>query len=239
MKQPKLETTYWRSRIVDLGADSAEDTVVSTAALQQKADSLIQQLAETSTENLSQQAELQLRLANVEVDLQQQESAWINAFEALQFYVSEESWESAAIACDIMFRTDHPKSLAALGHGVWLSVTYPVTPTATIALLRHIIDETPDDADGAAVAAATAAYISDLRGPDNGDLSLETGQLLNSVARRHANVHTQEEFDQWFKKLELDQPTQFLPRLRNVIDVLVQDDWWIDREGLQARLPIN
>jgi len=37
----------------------------------------------------------------------------------------------------------------------------------------------------------------------------------------------------------LDKPDKFLVRLRNVIDVLVQDEWWIDREAIQAELPVN
>ena len=39
--------------------------------------------------------------------------------------------------------------------------------------------------------------------------------------------------------IELREPDKFLPRLRNVVDVLVQDDWWFDREALQAELPVN
>ena len=39
--------------------------------------------------------------------------------------------------------------------------------------------------------------------------------------------------------LELGDPEKFLVRLRNVVDVLVQDDWWFDREELQRNLPVN
>jgi len=31
----------------------------------------------------------------------------------------------------------------------------------------------------------------------------------------------------------------FLPRLGMVIDVIVQDNWWIDRDALRARLPVQ
>ena len=64
-------------------------------------------------------------------------------------------------------------------------------------------------------------------------------QLLGSVARRHANVTTQDEFDHWMERLELTDPAKFLVRLRNVIDVMVQDDWWFDRDKIQATLPVN
>jgi hypothetical protein len=64
-------------------------------------------------------------------------------------------------------------------------------------------------------------------------------QLLGEVARRHSGVDGQESFDFWMQRLELREPDKFLVRLRNVVDVLVQDDWWFDREALQTRLPIN
>ena len=66
-----------------------------------------------------------------------------------------------------------------------------------------------------------------------------TNQLLATVARRHSNVHDQEAFSKWFKKLELEDSAKFLPRLRNIVDVLVQDEWWIDRDAIQAKLPVQ
>jgi len=57
------------------------------------------------------------------------------------------------------------------------------------------------------------------------------------VARRHSNVENQQQFELWVERLELNDPDKFLVRLRNVVDVLVQDQWWIDREAIQAELP--
>ena len=56
-----------------------------------------------------------------------------------------------------------PRSLAALGQGIWLAVTYPIDPELTIELLTHVVDDTPDDADGAAVAATAAMFVADMR----------------------------------------------------------------------------
>ena len=41
------------------------------------------------------------------------------------------------------------------------------------------------------------------------------------------------------ERMELNDPDKFLVRLRNVVDVLVQDQWWFDREALQAQIPGN
>lgn len=184
-------------------------------------------------------AGLLLQLARTLLRLEKMQEAWDHAREAFDAYAQAESWEGAVQCCDVMFLADRPESLAALGNGLWLGVTYPINPELTVALLKHVVDETPPESDGAAVAAITAHYIADLRAqaPARDDLLLYTTQLLTTVARRHSNVDGQGEFDAWIKRLELDDPARFLPRLRNVIDVLVQDEWWVDRDALRAKLP--
>ncbi|EDN65719.1 conserved hypothetical protein [Beggiatoa sp. PS] len=138
-----------------------------------------------------------------------------------------------------MFEAEQPDSLVALGHAVWLAVTFPIDPELTAVMLEHIVDETPDDSDGAAVAAVTAHYIIDLRakGEDRENLLFFANQLLGTISRRHSNIETQADFEAWFKKLELDSPTDFLGRLAQVINIMVQDNWWVDRDALRAKLP--
>ena len=79
----------------------------------------------------------------------------------------------------------------------------------------------------------------DLRGEGKmrDSLMLFTNHMLGTVARRHSDVEKQEQFDFWLEKMELTEPDKFLPRLRNVVDVLVQDDWWVDRDAIWASLP--
>jgi len=186
-------------------------------------------------------ADLLLQLGRALVRLESGAEAWATAREAFDLYMMEHAREGAAQACDILFLSEQPESLAALGMGIWLAVTYPVDPELSVALLQHVVDETPPDADGAAVAAVTAHYLVDLRAqdPQREHLLLYTNQLLATVARRHSGVDGQEAFNRWIERMELNDPTRFLPRLRNVVDVLVQDDWWFDREALQAALPTD
>jgi hypothetical protein len=186
-------------------------------------------------------ADLLLQLGRALVRLEQGADAWAAAREAFDLYMAEQAREGAAQACDILFLADQPQSLAALGQGIWLAVTYPVDPELSVALLQHVVDETPPDADGAAVAAVTAHYLVDLRArdPQREHLLLFTNQLLATVARRHSGVDGQEAFNRWIEDMELNDPALFLPRLRNVVDVLVQDEWWFDRDALQAALPTD
>ena len=59
------------------------------------------------------------------------------------------------------------------------------------------------------MAAATAAFIADVRvpeGPDRERLTFFAQQLLGRVARRHADVEDQAQFDHWIARLELNDP---------------------------------
>jgi hypothetical protein len=187
-----------------------------------------------------QRASIQLEMARALQILERGEEAWPLAMTAFGIFAERNDWENAADACDVAYQTGEPDALIALGHGIWIGVTFPIDPEISVHLLSHVVDDTPDDSDGAAVAAATACFIADVRadeGPEKERLSFFAHQLLGKVARRHSEIETQDQFELWVEKLELNEPDKFLVRLRNVVDVLVQDQWWIDREAIQARLP--
>jgi hypothetical protein len=223
-------------------ADSIEDAAVSTVRLEQQIDALEEKFRELSPETDSiERTEVELNISALLVALERKEEGFAKARACLDIFMAAEKWESAAQACDTMFTADQEESLPALGQGIWLAVTYPIDPELTVALLQHVVDETPDDSDGGALAAATARYIVDLRaeGKVKDNLIFFTNNLLGTVARRHSNVESQQEFQFWMEKLELNDPGKFLIRLRNVVDVLVQENWWFDREVLQEQLPVN
>ena len=222
-------------------ADSGEDVQESAYLLEARLAELRQQRAEVQDQKSDAAAGLLLEESRLLIRLEKMSEAWDVARAAFDLYLAQENWQGAIEACDVLYVSDQPNSLPALGQGIWLAVTFPVDPELTVAMLEHVVEETPDDSDGAAVAAATAHYIVDLRteGKLREDLSFYTSNLLGTVARRHGNVEKQEAFDFWVRKLELHDPQLFLPRLRNVVDVLVQDEWWFDRDALHARLPVN
>lgn len=179
--------------------------------------------------------QLELDIAGLLLDLDRKKQAQALARPLVERLIEHRQFEDAALACQFVYLANQDDAIAALGQAAWLAVSYPVNPSLTANILNHIVDETPDDADGAAVAAAAAHYVADLRGEEDKleELRLFTGSMLAQVARRHSGVQSQAEFDAWVEKLELDQPERFLIRLRNVIDVMTQDDWWFDRERLQ------
>ena len=91
-----------------------------------------------------QRAALQLEIARALQTLGRGDEAWPIAQTALGLFVSEQAWEAAADACNVLYEADQPDSLIALGHGVWLGVTFPIDPEISVNLLSHIVDDTPE-----------------------------------------------------------------------------------------------
>ena len=186
-------------------------------------------------------AKTQLDIAEAYLALELKPEAWQTARESFDIFLAQEAWQEAVESCNVMYQSEQPASLSALAQGIWLAVSYPIEAATSVVMLHHVVDDTPKDADGAAVAAATAHYIVNLRtsGEQQESLSFLTTHILGEVAKRHSNVSNQDQFDMWLARLELDKPEQLLPRMAKIIDVMAGDNWWFDRDELRSRLPVN
>jgi len=221
-------------------AEGGEDAAISTQHLESKLMQLQDEIDKLSADtDSSQQLKLILDQCYLLLDLERQKEAWDMAKAVLKQALAEQLWTQAVEACDIMFQSDNQESIQALAHGIWLAVTFPIDPELSVAVLQHLIDETPDNSDGAAVAAATACYLVDLRakGEQHEDLHFFTTQLLGQVAKRHSQVEDKEIFDFWVERLELNEPGKFLPRLAQILDTLTEGSWWYDRDQLRNLIP--
>lgn len=183
-------------------------------------------------------ARLQLDIAELLNALERRTEAWEIAREAFVTAMQQESWTDAVEACDVLFQTGQADSVAALGMGIWLAVTFPVDPELTAAMLIHLVEETPDDSDVGALAAIATRYVIDLRASDEAheNLCFLADNLISMVAKRHSNVQDQQVMDRWLDKLGLREPQEFLPRLSREVDAVVAGRWWFDRDELRNRL---
>lgn len=187
-----------------------------------------------------ERAQLLLDYGTLLLDFQRKEDAWSAAKEAFDHFSTTADWELAVTATDILVSSDQKASLIALAHGIWLGITYPINPETTVAILQHMVDESPAGSDTAAVAAVTAHFIADKRGGDDKageNIRFFTSQRLAEVASQHRNIKNQEEFDIWMMGNEFDNPDSFLPKLSAAVDALADGHWWIDRDSLRAALP--
>jgi hypothetical protein len=182
-------------------------------------------------------ARMQLDIAEIQVALEHKQNAWNMAREAFNTALQNDSWQDAVEACNVLYQAEQTDSIAALGMGVWLAVSFPVDPELTLAMLLHVVDETPNNSDGAALAAVTARYVIDLRADDEQHASqgFLADNLIARVAERHSSVRDQAALNKWMDRLELRDPQVFLPRLSQVVDVIVGDAWWFDRDELRDK----
>lgn len=199
------------------------------------------QLKELSGEasNL-QRAEIELEIAEFLIGLNKYNDAWETARPLVEMFITEHEFQSAVKTFRVLYQSDHDSSIVALAQGCWLAVTYPINPALSIEMLHSIVDETPDQSDGAAVAAMAAHFIADMRGNEQYEnLTFLTKQILAKVAKRHRNIEDEESIKIWIEILDLNDTDKLFARLAKIIDVLVADNWWFDRDQLRAQLPVN
>ena len=199
----------------------------------------LQELDKLASADHLPRARLQMDIAESLNALERKKEAWDIAREAFVTSMQQESWQDAVEACDVLYQAGQEDSMAVLGMGIWLAVTFPVDPELTVAMLIHVVDETPDESDDAAVAAIAARYVVDLRANDDKYEShcFLVDNLIAMVAKRHGNVQDQQALDSWLERLQLRDPQVFLPRLGRVVDALVGQKWWFDRDVLRSKLP--
>ncbi len=219
-------------------AECSQDALKPSELLYTKIAEIEAQLTDPELDSATR-TKLLLDAGYIQLDLKREAQAWRSAEEAFALALPAQAWEAAVQATDIMAQCEHPNTVAAIAHGIWLGVTYPIDPELSVAMLQHLIEQTPDSSDGAAVAAAVAGYIVSVRaeGKKREDLLFFTAQMLGNVARRHSQVEEQELFDFWVERMQLDDMGKNLERLAKILDIMVGDAWWYDRDALRARIP--
>jgi hypothetical protein len=217
--------------------DDGEDVYANEDQLKSRLEYYQKQLNTLSDSSTSEdRIKILLEIGRIQAERFQGADAWEKGFSAFVLASDGGLWELAVEACDVLFLSEGPDSLVALGHGLWLGVTFPIDPEITIAMLQHLVEESPEEADTRAVASAVAHYITTMRCDEDDDLSHFTSQMMASVADKHSHITDQSTFDVWCRTLELDKPDKFLKKLSGAIDQLVDGKWWIDRDQIRDKL---
>jgi hypothetical protein len=188
-----------------------------------------------------EKAKLMLDIAECHLGLDQPVEAHHWAHQCIQTFIEHDQWALTVDACDIIYNCNQDDALVALGNGIWLAVTFPIDPNISVQLLHHIVDETPDDSDGAAVAAMLAHYLAETRSneKDHRNLTFLTNQIVTQVAKRHRNIEDEKTLQTWIKMYQLDEIEQLLPKMATILETIVEGNWWYDRDEIRSRLPVN
>lgn len=221
-----------------IGRDLGDARVFFENELYQHEQHLAALPGDASAEDI---ANVKLEIARAYLGLGDKNKCWEVAQPLLVVFIKAECFQQAVEACEVLYLAEQTDSILALGHGCWLAVTYPVEPALTVDMLSYIVDETPDNSDGAAVASVTALYLVELRakGKEKESLTFLAKQLVALVAKRHRGIEDEESIEIWIEMLELNNLDELFTRLGKVIDAIVGTNWWIDRNDLRSRLPVN
>ncbi len=218
-------------------AEDGEDLYANETQLVARLEFFEKQLSnQTANTPVAERINTLLEIARIQVERYKGADAWKQAMIAFDLAKENELWELATEACDALFLSEGSDSLKALGHALWLGVTFPIDAEITVAMLQHLVEESPKGADTKAYAAAVAHYIVSIRRGADDDLTFFASQMIASVADEHSHVTDQSTFDLWRRTLQLDKPEIFLPKLSSAIDQLVGEDWWINRDDIRAKL---
>ncbi len=218
------------------------DVTAQELTLQQDLESHMQHYRALPEDcDIVEKAKLQLDIAECHLGLDHQQDAHEWAKKSFPDLINREEWQLAVDACDIIYNSNQDDSLIALGNGIWLAVTFPIDPTLSVQMLHHVVDETPDDSDGAAVAAMLAHYLAETRASqeDHNNLTFLTNQIIAQVAKRHRGIEDSETIQTWIQMYELDKIEKLLPKMALILDTIVEDNWWYDRDQIRQRLPVN
>lgn len=186
-------------------------------------------------------ARLMLDIAECHLGLEQQKLAHEWAQPCFQIFIQHQHWQLAVETCEIIYHCNQQDSLIALGNGIWLAVTFPIDANISVQMLHHIVDETPDDSDGAAVAAMLAHYLAETRSSEkeHKNLTFVTNQIIAQVAKRHRGIEDANTIQTWIKMYELDDIHKLLPKMALILDTIVGENWWYDRDVIRRQLPVN
>ncbi|MBT7411612.1 MAG: hypothetical protein HN828_00945, partial [Candidatus Thioglobus sp.] len=207
--------------------DDGEDVYANEEQLKTRLEYFEKQLSELSDDSpVKDRINHLIEIGRIQVERYKGNDAWEKAFTAFDLAQENELWELAVEACDVMFLSEGPEALKALGHALWLGITFPIDAEITVAMLQHLVEESPKESDTRAIASAAAHYITSIRCGKDDDLTFFASQMIASVADDHSHVSDQSTFDLWRKTLQLDKPEVFLKKLSGAIDQLVGDKWW-------------
>ena len=218
-----------KDRLIDGGEAAGQ------SAQQQRRLTLERELARPDLKD-SERLDAKLELSQILLDLNEPAMAFEMAREVLDAGMRAACYEEAASACQVMYLSEQPEAMLALGHGIWLALSCPVDPELTWQMLRHLVEETPPQSDGAAVAAMLAYFLMEKRavGAERDRLIFLARQQVAEVAERHRGITDEEAIGIWIQMYDLDDVDVLLERMARILDAITPD-WWFDREAVRAR----
>ncbi|MBF0296330.1 MAG: hypothetical protein HQL96_14165 [Magnetococcales bacterium] len=127
---------------------------------------------------------------------------------------------------------------SALAQRIWVALKTDAPAIEVVQGLFHLLNTLGPRHELAPDICALAHLIAKHRTPDHPDRDLAIGQAqqMFSVVCDTLKVIGDEAFRIWVTANRLDQPDFYTAKVLKGLEIMVGDEWWIDREALQRGL---
>ncbi|MBF0262648.1 MAG: hypothetical protein HQL97_12540 [Magnetococcales bacterium] len=126
----------------------------------------------------------------------------------------------------------------ALAQRIWVGLKTDAPAIEVVQSLFHLLNTLGPRHDLAPAICALAHLLAKHRSPDHADRDLAIGQSqqMFSLVCDTYNIIGEEAFQIWVQAKQLDDPDLYIPSILKGLEMMVGDDWWIDRDKLQNEL---
>ncbi|NGZ06702.1 MAG: hypothetical protein G8237_10130 [Magnetococcales bacterium] len=126
----------------------------------------------------------------------------------------------------------------ALAQRIWVGLKTEAPAIEVVQALFHLLNTLGPRHELAPAICALAHLLAKHRTPDHEDRDLAIGQSqqMFSLVCDTLKVIGEEAFQIWVKAMHLDDPDHYIPTILKGLEMMVGDEWWIDRDQLQRSL---
>ncbi|MBF0161027.1 MAG: hypothetical protein HQL88_01955 [Magnetococcales bacterium] len=123
----------------------------------------------------------------------------------------------------------------ALAQRVWVALKSDAPVTDVVLALYHLLNTLGPRHEIAGPVVALAHLMAKHRTPEHPDRALAQAQAqqMFALVLDSIGVVGEEAFGKWVAHNRLDDPNHYIPIVLNCLEIMVGDDWWIDRDALQ------
>ena len=164
------------------------------------------------------------------------EEEWRLNKAAIARYSRSGHWKEALDLLTILSKKQKNYEIyKALAQRVWVALKSNAPVTEVVLALYHLLNTLGPRHEIAGPIAALAHLMAKHRTPDHPDQALAQAQSqqMFALVMEVRGVVGDENFAQWVAENHLDDPNHYIPIVLKGLEIMVGDDWWIDREKLQ------
>lgn len=164
---------------------------------------------------------------------------WQEKRQELSGYNHARDWVGAlTVLTELSTKKQYPDVRKALAQRIWVGLKSDAPAIHVVTALRELVMILGVKHELAGPLAALAHLMAKHRTPDHPDSELamvQSQQLFHYICEPNG-VKGEVAFNKWVEDNNLNNPDHYIPLVTAGLEIMVLDDWWIDRDALQQEL---